>query len=166
MYCPVFTFLPPFLPHSNAPQCVVSSYYAVIQFDCITMDVETSSKVNGFHNPSSSAEISLDPDAILEYISSLLSLTLGATKHDLESDHNILSVVERDKTLERCSAFLTGPRVALYASKRKLQLPQANGEADGQGIIVKPVSASTWLELILPQLLSTNVLTPCPSTFL
>ena len=98
------------------------------------MDVEASSVVNGFHDALPSVDLSLDAAAVLDYISSLLSLTLGASKEDLESDHNVLSDSERNKTLERCLSFLNGPRVALYVSKRELQIPQANGNVDGPGL--------------------------------
>lgn len=94
------------------------------------MDVETSAKVNGFHTSPSSSDLSLGPADVLDYISSLLALTLGASQGDLELEGNPLSEAERDKTLGRCSSFLSSPRVALYASKRELQLPQSNGDVD------------------------------------
>ena len=97
------------------------------------MEVEASPKVNGFHTPPASSDTALDPAEIHQYLYSLLTLTLGAAKDDLESDHNLLGEHQRRRAIEQCNSFLQGNRVALYASKRELSEPQPNGNAEYDG---------------------------------
>ena len=98
------------------------------------MEVEAPSpKVNGYHTPPPASDASLDPSQVLDYLESLLSLTLGASKDELEGDRNPLSDGQRQRTVEVGLGFLTGQRVALYASKREEQASQINGDTEDLG---------------------------------
>ncbi|KAL9059033.1 MAG: hypothetical protein Q9162_001421 [Coniocarpon cinnabarinum] len=96
------------------------------------MDVETSPKINGYHTPQTAPENIINHDEILQYLTSLLRLTLGATQHDLESERSLLSHERKAETVERCNTFLQSNRIALYAAKRAIA-EQENGDTAAEG---------------------------------
>lgn len=73
----------------------------------------------------SSSSISLlpafSPTTLVEYLTQVLFITLGASKRDLETDGSILSEARYSETLSKCSRFAAEPIVALYASKDVLE---------------------------------------------
>lgn len=72
--------------------------------------------------PSSTSLLpAFNPITLVEYLTEVLSITLGATKRDLEANGSILSDVRYSETLSKCSRFAAEPIVALYASKDVLE---------------------------------------------
>lgn len=61
------------------------------------------------------------PILLIDYLTEVLSATLGASKRDLESNGSILSDPRYSETLSKCSRFAAEPIVALYASKDVLE---------------------------------------------
>jgi dynein heavy chain 1 len=59
----------------------------------------------------------IDPNLVVEYVASLLEITLGATRSDLEKNGSLLSKTLRDETLRRVVRFATEAQLALYIQK-------------------------------------------------
>jgi dynein heavy chain 1, cytosolic len=58
-----------------------------------------------------------DPKVLVDHLSSLLIVTLGATKSELEAYPSLLSQSELSETLQRCSRFTSDSQAALYVRK-------------------------------------------------
>lgn len=74
----------------------------------------------------------VDPHSIIDYLVSVLSVTLGANKRELESEGSLLSTQQKSSTLQRCTQFAVDTQVALYVQKDLQHLhevAQANGNA-------------------------------------
>lgn len=65
--------------------------------------------------------LAFNPITLVDYLTEVLFITLGATKRDLEANGSILSEVRYSETLSKCSRFAAEPIVALYASKDVLE---------------------------------------------
>lgn len=73
-------------------------------------------------SPSSTSLLpAFSPIVLVDYLTEVLSITLGATKRDLEVNGSILSDARYSETLSKCSRFAAEPIVALYASKDVLE---------------------------------------------
>lgn len=64
-----------------------------------------------------SAFITVDPKLVVDYLVSVVSITLGATREDLESPGSLLSKTSYADTLQRCTRFASDAQVALYIQK-------------------------------------------------
>jgi dynein heavy chain 1 len=58
----------------------------------------------------------MDPAIVVDYLASVLSITLGASRPDLESSGNLLSKAAYSNTLSRCNQFLQEGKF-LYVQK-------------------------------------------------
>lgn len=85
--------------------------------------VVAATNTNGLVTSPSSTSLlpAFNPHTLVDYLTEVLSITLGATKRDLEANGSILSEARRSETLSKCSRFAAEPIVALYASKDVLE---------------------------------------------
>lgn len=75
--------------------------------------------------PSSNPFPAIDPALLVEYLRELLSVTLGASREDLEGPGSLLSKSRYSDTVQRCTRFATESQLVLYIQKDILD------EADG-----------------------------------
>ncbi|TAQ87556.1 hypothetical protein B7494_g4139 [Chlorociboria aeruginascens] len=80
------------------------------------------SLVNSPGNPSQNglatgAFPTIDPAVVVEYLVSVLQITLGASRRDLENVGSLLSKARYSDTVQRCTRFATESQVALYIQK-------------------------------------------------
>lgn len=71
----------------------------------------------GANGETPSAFITIDPKLVVDYLVSVVSITLGATRDDLESPGSLLSKESHADTLQRCTRFASDAQVALYIQK-------------------------------------------------
>lgn len=105
---------------------------------------------NGTITPSSPlplASSAVDPETIIQYLVSVLDVTLGASRHELETHDSLLSEQKRSETVARCQRFALEAQVALYVQKEVLDSTD-RVEANGDGIIT-PQSRYTLTSEIL-----------------
>ncbi|KAI9703864.1 MAG: hypothetical protein M1836_007636 [Candelina mexicana] len=60
---------------------------------------------------------SINPKFVFEHLVSLLKVTLGASKQDLERPGSLLSKTKHSDTVQRCTRFASESQVALYVQK-------------------------------------------------
>lgn len=65
----------------------------------------------------SDTSTSADPLVVLEHLSEVLQITLGAARRELEAVGSLLSKAKRADSLHRCARFASESQVALYAQK-------------------------------------------------
>lgn len=75
----------------------------------------------------------VDSGALIQYLTEVLRVTLGAQESDLESAGSLLSPDRHHETVQRCTRFAAESQVALYVQKDILPAAETNGEIDGQG---------------------------------
>lgn len=97
------------------------------------MEVASSGVPNGASTPETTALV--DSGAIIQYLTEVLQVTLGAQKSELESAGSLLSEQRYNETLQRCTRFASESQVALYVQKDIVAAEETNGEAQGQGRI-------------------------------
>jgi len=68
---------------------------------------------------------SLNPTLLIDYLTEVLSVTVGATKRELEAPGSLLSDSRYSETLQKCSRFAAEPIVALYASKDLVEIEES-----------------------------------------
>lgn len=68
-----------------------------------------------------------DPTNFVDYLVSVLQITLGALKADLEKPGSLLSSSNHGDTLQRCARFVRESQVALYVRKDVQAADHANG---------------------------------------
>lgn len=95
------------------------------------MEVATSGVSNGVSTPDAAA--SVDSGAVIQYLTEVLQVTLGALKSELESAGSLLSDARYHETAQRCMRFATESQVALYVQKDIATAEEANGDAEGAG---------------------------------
>lgn len=71
----------------------------------------------GTNGISPSALITIDPTLVVEYLASVVTIALGATRDELKSPDNLLSKENHADTVQRCSRFATDTQVAMYVQK-------------------------------------------------
>jgi dynein heavy chain 1 len=76
----------------------------------------------------------IDPNVVVEYLASVLEITLGANRKDLESAGSLLSKPRYSETVQRCTRFATESQVALYVQKDIAAGDGLNGDIDISGI--------------------------------
>jgi len=72
---------------------------------------------------------SLNPTLLVDYLTEVLSVTVGATKRELEAPGSLLSDSRYSETLQKCSRFAAEPIVALYASKDLVEIEESSNDA-------------------------------------
>jgi dynein heavy chain 1 len=76
----------------------------------------------------------IDPAVIVEHLTAVVSVALGATRAELESPGSLLSSENYSDTVHRCNRFATDAQVVLYIQKDIKPLddildgPSDNGE--------------------------------------
>lgn len=66
---------------------------------------------------SPSSFITIDPALVVDYLASVVTIALGATREELERPDNLLSKENHEDTIQRCSRFATDAQVAMYVQK-------------------------------------------------
>jgi dynein heavy chain 1 len=59
----------------------------------------------------------IDALVVVDYLASVLQITLGAARKDLENVGSLLSKARLAETVQRCQRFATESQVALYVQK-------------------------------------------------
>ena len=77
--------------------------------------------------PSTNSFTSIDPNLVVEHLTDVLEVTLGASRLDLEASGSLLSKSRRSDTIQRCTRFASESQVALYVQKDLVSANQANG---------------------------------------
>lgn len=95
------------------------------------MEVASSGVPNGVSATEATALV--DSGAVIQYLTEVLQVTLGAQKSELESDGSLLSEPRYNDTLQRCTRFASESQVALYVQKDIVAAEETNGEAEDQG---------------------------------
>lgn len=86
---------------------------------------------NGLSSPSPVP--SLDPQVVVQYLTEVLQVTLGASKTDLEGPGSLLSKAKYSETVHRCTRFASESQLALYVQKDLISTEEVNGTEDGEG---------------------------------
>ena len=76
----------------------------------------------------------IDPNVVVEYLASVLEITLGASRRELENTGSLLSKPRHSETVQRCTRFATESQVALYVQKDTSPEGQSDGTTDGPGM--------------------------------
>lgn len=98
------------------------------------MEVASAEVTNGVSSPSQASLV--DSGAVVQYLTEVLQVTLGALKTELESAGCLLSETKYSDTVQRCTRFATEPQVALYVQKDLVASEESNATDDGQGMWV------------------------------
>lgn len=99
----------------------------------------TNGTSNGTPVPASPSAV--DPQTIIQYLVSVLDVTLGASRQELESNDSLLSESRISDTITRCQRFALEAQVALYVQKEALDASDGV-EANGDGSDLLPVGLS------------------------
>ena len=83
--------------------------------------------VNG-HPPPFDSLVAIDPNLVVQHLTDLLEVTLGASKEDLERSGSLLSESRKQETIQRCTRFASESQVALYVQKISIAAEQSNGD--------------------------------------
>lgn len=87
--------------------------------------------------PSSANSASLlapDPSIVVQHLTEVLQITLGALKADLESTGSLLSSAKYSETLQKCTRFASENQVALYAQKDLIAAESTDGDSEGESM--------------------------------
>ncbi|KAJ5607421.1 hypothetical protein N7537_004040 [Penicillium hordei] len=95
------------------------------------MEVASSGVPNGPSTPEAAALV--DSGAVIQYLTEVLQVTLGAQRSELESAGSLLSESRYNETLQRCTRFASEAQVALYVQKDIVTVEETNGETEDQG---------------------------------
>ncbi|KAL8693410.1 MAG: hypothetical protein Q9218_001759 [Villophora microphyllina] len=76
------------------------------------------------HPPAAPAAI--NSETVVQHLTDLLEVTLGASREDLEGPDSLFSTSRREETLQRSARFASEPQVALYVQKNIVN-PERNG---------------------------------------
>ncbi|KAJ5558498.1 hypothetical protein N7461_002470 [Penicillium sp. DV-2018c] len=99
------------------------------------MEVASSGVPNGV--PATDTADLVDSGAIIQYLTEVLQVTLGAQRSELESAGNLLSESRYNETLQRCTRFASESQVALYVQKDIVTADDTNGETEHQETAVQ-----------------------------
>ncbi|KAJ5177895.1 Dynein heavy chain domain-2 [Penicillium coprophilum] len=101
------------------------------------MEVASSGVPNGASTPETAALV--DSGAVIQYLTEVLQVTLGAQRSELESAGSLLSELKYNETLQRCTRFALEAQVALYVQKDIVTVEETNGETEDQETSVQYV---------------------------
>lgn len=97
------------------------------------MEVASPGAPNGVSTPPQTPFV--DSSAVVQYLTEVLQVTLGALKTELESAGSLLSKAKHSDTVQRCTRFATEAQVALYVQKDLVASEETEGTDDGQGMV-------------------------------
>lgn len=97
------------------------------------MEVANAEVSNGVPAPAQTPLV--DSNAVIEYLSEVLRVTLGALRSELESTGSLLSPARYNETVQRCTRFASESQVALYVQKDVVASEEANGTETGEGTL-------------------------------
>ena len=69
----------------------------------------------------------VDPTLVVQHLTEVLQITLGALKEDLERAGSLLSKPKYSETVQRCTRFATESQTALYVQKDVVETEERNG---------------------------------------
>lgn len=95
------------------------------------MEVAASGAPNGVSTPDVAAVV--DSGVVVQYLTDVLQVTLGALKSELESAGSLLSSARYNDTVQRCTRFASESQVALYVQKDIVAAEDTNGETEDAG---------------------------------
>lgn len=95
------------------------------------MEVASTEVPNGVPTPPQA--LLVDSGAVIQYLTEVLQVTLGALKTELESTGSLLSSAKYNDTVQRCTRFASEAQVALYVQKDLVASEETNGTDDAQG---------------------------------
>ncbi|THY74507.1 dynein heavy chain [Aureobasidium pullulans] len=82
-------------------------------------------------SPAPPATSTIDPQLILSYLESVLHVTLGASRKELEANNSFLSPANLPETLIRCQRFASEAQVAIYVQQEALDaIDDIQGDGD------------------------------------
>lgn len=90
------------------------------------LDSSASSSGNGANGVATSTFPSIDPKIVVEFLASVLQITLGATRHDLEHTGSLLSETRYSDTAQRCTRFASESQQAVIYVQKDV-VPQEEG---------------------------------------
>ncbi|CAI7595849.1 unnamed protein product [Penicillium discolor] len=96
------------------------------------MEVASSGVPNGASTPETTALV--DSGAVIQYLTEVLQVTLGAQRSELESAGSLLSESRYNETLQRCTRFASEAQVALYVQKDIVTAEETDGETEDQAV--------------------------------
>ena len=76
----------------------------------------------------------IDPSVVVDHLSSVLEITLGAARKDLENVGSLLSKARLAETVQRCQRFATESQVVLYVQKDIAAVDGLDGVVDASSI--------------------------------
>lgn len=83
-------------------------------------------------SPAPPAISTIDPQLIISYLESVLHVTLGASREELQANNSFLSQENLPDTLARCQRFASEAQVAIYVQQEALDAAdgiQGDGDA-------------------------------------
>lgn len=95
------------------------------------MEVASTGVPNGVTKPETAALV--DSGAVIQYLTDVLQVTLGAQRSELEGAGSLLSESKYNETLQRCTRFASETQEALYVQKDIVTAEETNGDAEEQG---------------------------------
>ncbi|KAL8700215.1 MAG: hypothetical protein Q9224_001067, partial [Gallowayella concinna] len=96
-----------------------------------TMEVVTPG-ANG-HPTTSIASAAISPEAVIQHLTDLLEVTLGASPEDLQGPDSLFSTPRKQDTLQRCTRFASESQVALYVQKDVVDTVENDPTANATG---------------------------------
>lgn len=99
----------------------------------VSPNMEVASPGLNGHVPSPDPDGAFDADIIVQHLTDLVGVTLGASTEDLQCPGSILSSSKRHDTVQRCARFALEPQVALYVQKTLANTQQINGNHHVEG---------------------------------
>lgn len=95
------------------------------------MEVAAPGAPNGVSTPDTAALV--DSGTVVQYLTDVLQVTLGALKSELESAGSLLSSARYNDTVQRCTRFASESQVALYVQKDIVAAEETNDETEDSG---------------------------------
>lgn len=95
------------------------------------MEVASTEVSNGVSAPAPASLV--DSGAVIQYLTEVLQVTLGALRTELESTGSLLSPAKYHDTVQRCMRFTSEAQVAMYVQKDMVASEETDGTDDGQG---------------------------------
>lgn len=88
---------------------------------------------NGVPGPAQASLV--DAGTVIQYLTEVLQVTLGALKTELEGAGSLLSSAKYNDTVQRCMRFASEAQVALYVQKDLVASEETNDAEGGQGML-------------------------------
>lgn len=130
------------------------------------MEVASTGVPNGVSTPDTATLV--DSGAVIQYLTEVLQVTLGALKSELETAGSLLSAARYNETVQRCTRFASETQVALYVQKDIAAAEETNGETEGSGEPIRsgPTISSGRTLTVYDQNRRCSMSTRCPLRFL